>query len=227
MRWTPYVIALASALAAWAQAPKPPETYSFTATASTVSSPMSIKANRNGPREVIERATIGAPEKFHDRVWYDFQAHRLYTLNLNSKICSTQEYASAYAPGLIDPIGGAAEAAGGLSGLPPQGWSKDTINGIAVKVIQMSGGEGGMKMWLDEKFNFLVRLDMAMGTGPLTTRFEIQQLSYAPSPESLFIHPQACQPIGGVDTASGGHAERAISRYRTTESSVRNLRMIE
>jgi hypothetical protein len=63
---------------------------------STVSHPPSVKVNRNGSREVMERVPAGAAKKFHDRAWYDFQAHRLWTLDLNSKIYTTQAYASAY-----------------------------------------------------------------------------------------------------------------------------------
>ena len=173
---------------------------------------MTIKVNRNGRRELVERATIGKPGesgKFHDRVLYDFEAHRLFTVDLNSHICTTQEYTSPYVSGMIDPVGAASETTSGLANMPARLWTRDTVNGIAVKVAElpMPEGQGKSKFWVDEKYGFVVKLAMAMGTEPETTRFEIEEIGYAPSPASLFNIPQGCKAIGGTSNATGGHAE--------------------
>ena len=173
---------------------------------------MTIKVNRNGRRELVERATIGKPGesgKFHDRVLYDFEAHRRFTVDLNSRICTTQEYTSPYVSGMIDPVGAASETTSGLANMPARLWTRDTVNGIAVKVAElpMPEGQGKSKFWVDEKYGFVVKLAMAMGTEPETTRFEIEEIGYAPSPASLFNIPQGCKAIGGTSNATGGHAE--------------------
>ena len=215
--YSPLTAALAAVLSivASAQPAAPPQTYSFTAVSSLIGPNMTIKVDRNGAQELIERATIGKPGetgKFHDRVLYDLQAHRLYSLDLNSNICTTQEYSSPNVPDMIDPIGSAAQTTSGLAGMPAQLWSKDTVNGIAVKVAElpMPEGQGRSRFWLDEKYGFMVKMAMATGKDPLTDRFEIKKLSWAPPPAALFTVPQGCKQIGGVSNANGGHAEMSV-----------------
>ena len=40
--------------------------------------------------------------------------------------------------------------------------------------------------------------------------FEMQQLSYAPSPPALFAPPAECTRMGGTSSATGGHAETTV-----------------
>ena len=202
-RW--WLILLGAALS-WAQVTSPPQTYSFQAIASSMGSPMTVEAHRNGSQEVIERSAAQA-SKFHDRVWYDFQAHRLYSLDLNSNLCTTQAYESAYAPSLFEPVGAAAETAAQMAGVPANQWQKATINGIAAMTMESGSDEARVKVWVDEKYKFMVRMDMAQGKEPLTTRFEIKQISYGPSPEALFTMPANCKQLGGASSSTGGHTE--------------------
>ena len=197
-----WVILLGAALG-WAQAP---QTYSFKAVMSSMGSPMTVEAHRNGSQEVIER-TASQASKFHDKVWYDFQAHRLYTLDLNSNICTTQAYESAWAPSMSDPVGAAAETAAQMASMPADQWQKATLNGIAVLTMENSSDDAHVKVWVDEKHKFMVRMDMAPGKEPLTTRFEIRQISYGPSPDALFTVPSNCKALGGSSSSTGGHTE--------------------
>ena len=221
------IVAVHLVTAAGAQFADPPQTYSFSAIGSMTGSSMTIKVNRNGPRELVERATIAKPgetSKLHDRVLYDFEAHRLFTLDLNSNICTTQEYTSPAVPGLVDPVGAASETVSGIAAMPAQLWTRDILNGIAVKVAElpMAEGQGKSKAWVDEKYGFVVKLAMAMGTEPETTRFEIKEISYAPSPASLFTAPQGCKQIGGTSNANGGHAEMSTEVKAPTQPNVAN-----
>ncbi len=88
-----------------------------------------------------------------------------------------------------------------------------------VNPFNLPGGQGRYKVWLGEKYNFIVKLAMALGNQPETTRIEIKQLSHEPSPASLFTPPSGCKQVGGVSTATGGHAEVStevkVSQQRT------------
>ena len=197
-----------------AQSPRMPETYSFLETSSLMWPEMTVKVNRNGSKELVERTRIPKPGdsgQFHDRVLYDFQAHRIYSVDLISTVCTTQEYASPYAP-MFDPIGGSEKMVAGFASNPPKDLRRETVNGIATKVFEVAlpEGQGKYKVWLDEKLNFIVKWAVALGSGPETTQLEIRQLSYDPSPASLFVAPSGCTPVGGVATAEGGHAEMTV-----------------
>jgi hypothetical protein len=64
----------------------------------------------------------------------DFQAHRIYTVDLNVNRCTTQQYVSAYAPVMHDPIGGAEEMAARAGSLKTI--SRESVNGIPARVVE-------------------------------------------------------------------------------------------
>lgn len=197
-----------------------PETYSFLSTNSMIGPEMTVKVNRNGSKELIERTVVpkpGSSNRYHDRVLYDFQAHRIYTVDLSSQVCSTQVYTSPYAPPQLDPIGGAKEMQDQLAANPPKALGVETVNGMRTNVLESPGGEMRSKVWLDEKLKFLVKALIITGNGPGTTVFEMRQLSYAPSPASLFTEPSGCTQIGGESNANGGHAEMTVDVQTPTQ----------
>jgi hypothetical protein len=192
---------------AGAQSPALPQTYAFTAT-SNMMGPMTITVNRNGTKELIELA--GAAGNFHVRVLYDFQAHRIYTVDIETKTCTTQEYAPPYAPVQWDPIGGAETMTRDAGSLKPVG--QEAVNGIPAKLVEspFPDGKGKYRLWLDEKYGFPVKQTFVTGTQPERVLFEMRKISYAPSAASLFAVPANCTRIGGVTTATGGSAEMSI-----------------
>ena len=207
---------------AWTQTAALPQTYSFSAVSSLLGREMRIQVNRNGLRELIEETAISKPGEtghLHIRVLYDFQAKRIFSVNLNSNICTTQQYISPYAPGLMDPIGAVSETAANLAGMPAA-WIPETVNGIAARTAEaaLPEGAGKEKFWLEEKYGFLVKMALGMGSEPATTRFEMKELSYALSPAELFAEPRGCQPIEGVTDANGGHAEMTIGAPASPQS---------
>jgi hypothetical protein len=116
---------------AWAQQLTPPQTYFFTAD-SIMMGPMTVTVNRNGAMELVELAT--ASGSMHLRILYDFNAHRMYTRDLSSDLCSTQEYTSSYVPGMHDPVGGSEEMlkeAGSLATI-----RQETVNGIRTRLVE-------------------------------------------------------------------------------------------
>ncbi len=180
-----------------------PDVYSFSSTNAFVGQGGAVTVNRNGSKELIE---ISAGPQFHTVTLYDFQAGRLYTLDLTSRICTTQKYASAYAPTMLDPVGGAAEMQRQVAANPPKNFSAAVVNGIRTKAAKLDSPEGTSTIWLDDKFGFMVKMAGPMG-GKNVTAFEMRQLSYAPSPTALFTTPAGCKEIGGVSDANGGRAE--------------------
>jgi hypothetical protein len=216
-------LALAACVAAplSAQSPGLPETYSFVSTNAMVGPEMTVKVNRNGSKELIERTVVpkaGSSNGYHDRVLYDFQAHRLYTVDLESHVCSTQAYTSPYAPSQLDPIGGAKEMQVQIAANPPKTMAVETVNGMRANVVESA--EGGMrtKLWLDEKLKFVVKASLTQGSGPANTVFEMRQLSYAPSPAALFTAPTGCTQIAGESNANGGHAEMNVDVRTQTQT---------
>ncbi len=191
-----------------AQSSVVPDTYSFVSTNSLAGTSMTVKVNRNGSKELIEQ-TAGpqSGSQFHARVLYDFQAHRIYTLDLNSRLCTTQQYGSEFAPSQFDPIGSAAEMRSQLAANPPKKLDADSVNGIRAKVATLESSEMPGKVWLDEKHSFMVKLVLAVPGRTEKTAFEMRELSYEPSPASLFTPPSGCTEIAGISTATGGHAE--------------------
>ena len=187
-----------------AQSPNLPQTYAFRAT-SNMAGPTTVTVSRNDSKELIEMAA--ASGGLHLRLLYDFQAHRIYTVDLNANLCTTQEYTSAYAPVMHDPIGGAEEMVRETNALPTV--SRENVNGIAARLVEaaLPDGQGKYRFWLDEKFGFPVKQTLAMGSGPERLLFEIRKISYARSAAALFTAPAECTRVAGVTTATGGHAE--------------------
>jgi hypothetical protein len=222
MRYSIVIRILCAVILGWlpaaglsAQTPAPssdlPQTYSFMATESLIGPEMTVKGNRNGSKELIERTAVprpGVANPFHDRVLYDFQAHRIYTTNLTSNLCTTQEYDSPNAP-MFDPIGGSQEMVGDFASHPPKVVRTESVNGIAARLVEIDlpDNQGKYRIWLDAKYNFILKFAAALQGAPETTQIEVKQLSYAPSPAALFTPPAGCAQIGGATTANGGHFE--------------------
>jgi hypothetical protein len=196
------------AVQAPAQSPALPQTYAFTAT-TNMGGPMTLTVSRNGSKELIEMA--GATSAgLHLRLLYDFQAHRIYTVDLDARTCTTQEYTSAYAPTLHDPIGGGEQAARETRSLPTI--RREPVNGIAARLVEanLPEGQGKFRFWLEEKFGFPVKQAVVLGTGPEKLLFEMRKISYEPSAATLFATPAQCTRVGGVTNANGGSAEMNV-----------------
>lgn len=195
------------AMLAGAQPTALPDTYSFVAMGE-MGGPMTIKVNRNGSKEVVESKT--ASGNLHLRQIYDFQAQKLYNLDLLNKTCTLQTYVSPYVPMNFDPIGASKEMAAASASMPVV--RTESVNGIATSVMERAipEGRGKITYWLEEKYRFPVKTALAVTGRPERTVFEIQQISYAPSPESVFTPPSECNAVGGVTSATGGRAEMKV-----------------
>jgi hypothetical protein len=191
------ICGISSVLVLAAQPAAPPQTYSFTAT-SNMMGPATITVNRNGSKELVRTTTEGGPSL---KVLYDFQAHKVFTVDTGAKTCTTQTYTSAYAPVTQDPIGGAGEYAQRAASLKTI--RREVVNGIATRhgEAPLPDGKSKYKLWLDEKFSFNVKQVLVMGSQPERPVFEMKQLSYAPSAADLFAAPTGCKVIPGSTDA--------------------------
>jgi len=208
------VMAASLALPAAAQPVALPQTYSFMGTNAMFGTPQNVKVNRNGSKELIERTRPAKPGRYgelHDKLLYDFQAHKIYSVNMTTNQCTVQEYGSAYAP-MFDPVGGSQEMTGELATNPQGAIRRETVNGLATRLFEvpLPENQGKYKVWVEENFNFLVKLVAAITGSAEETQVEIRDLSYAPSPAALFVPPEGCVHIGGVSLANGGHSEVTV-----------------
>ncbi|MCL4851858.1 MAG: hypothetical protein KJZ78_10820, partial [Bryobacteraceae bacterium] len=146
----------------------------------------------------------------HMRQLYDFQTRRLYNMDLAAKSCSIQEYVSPFAPPNFDPIGSSEEMKKQMAKEPPKSLRTEVVNGIKANVAEAVFPGGKMTLWLDEKHGFPLKQMIAMTGKPERVVYEIQQISYTPSPASLFTPPADCKPGGGVTSATGGRAEAQV-----------------
>jgi hypothetical protein len=164
------------------------------------------RAMGDAPKEIKELIEMTS-EGVNMRQLYDFQARRIYNVDLNVNRCTTQEYASAYAPVWHDPIGGAAEIVQGTGSLPTI--RRENVNGIAARLVEaaLEGAQGKYRYWLDEKFGFPVKQTIVIGSAPEKALFEMRQISYAPPATTLFTAPAPCTRVAGVVNASGGSSE--------------------
>lgn len=215
-------LAVCLARPAGAQTPPLPRTYSFEGTASMLMPGLKVVVHRNGPWEVIERilpGREGMPPELHDRVLYDFDGHKVYTRDLLADRCTVQRYESPYAP-MFDPIGGAEEQIAQMAKAPPRVLRRETVNGIPARVVEdrLEGADGKYRLWLEEKYGFPVRMEVALAGRPAAVQLDMAQLSYAASPAALFVPPSGCTPIGGVATATGGHAEATVDVQVPTQT---------
>jgi hypothetical protein len=209
------VAVLSAPVTAWGQGP---QAYSLTL---KLPGGMTIELARDGSKESVEQ--IIAPSKngpgMHIRSIYDFAAHKVWTLNLDGGPCSVVAYTSPAAPSMFDPIAGAEEMRAGLAQFKPAVLRTETVNGIATNVHEMPFPEveGKMRMFLDQKQGFAVKMVLIAGDGKEQTQMEITRLSFAKPAAGQFVPPKDCQVQAGETNATGGHIETAISEQAQGE----------
>jgi hypothetical protein len=195
----------------------PPQTYSFKAS-SNLMGPMKVTVNRNGPKELVELAT--STGTMHLRALYDFPAQRIYTVDLDSKLCTSQEYTSPYAPGLYDPVSGPEDLIKQSVSLSTV--RREPVNGMNARLVESDVPDyhGKARIRLDEKYGFPLKQTLVIGKEPERVLFEMQQISWMPSPQSLFTAPTDCTKVAGSTNANGGHAEMSAEVSATGEANL-------
>jgi hypothetical protein len=195
-----------------------PQTYSLT---QTMAGGMTVQVARDGSKESVEQTVSPGPNGpgMHIRSLYDFAAKKVWTMNLAGGPCSVVVYTSPGVPSMFDPISGAEEIRAGLAQSKPAVLRSETVNGIATKVYEMPVPEikGKMRLFVDERHNFAVKMVMVSSDGKEQTQMEITRLSFDKPAADLFVPAQNCQAQAGETNATGGHVETNVGGQAQAE----------
>ena len=202
-------------LQAQARAPK---VYSITERNSMMMANMTIRAVRDGSKEVIDKTypPIAAnPKGYHSRTFYDFKAHKSYLVDLKVPgPCGAVTYTSSHAPWFDDPFAGGADNP--LHSLPPKarhvGVAK--IAGLTADELQAPDPDqpgATVRIWIARQPRLVVKMQSVAPHGIARTLMAVGRISFAKPAASLFVPPANCQAWKGTTNAHGGSASRSVS----------------
>ena len=191
-----------------------PSTYSLTQLNATIDShiTMTVHVYRDGPRELVEISyppQKDDPKGYDTRKLFDTQAHKVYSWDVvnSDRPCSADDYTSASLPsqndpGAPDPLPAAAAVNANLARENTKDVGKDTVNGIATKVVEVSDPASGGKnrFWLDEKQNAVIRWVTIDKDGKARALVEVKDLNFDSPPPTLLIPPAACTAAAAQKT---------------------------
>jgi hypothetical protein len=192
-----------------AQSTPLPQVYSLTVSAGMRTFNVARDGSKVSLEQIVPKSDMGPG--MHVRQIYDFATHKYWTMP-EGEPCIVSTYTSDHLPSTFDPIGGAEATRAEMAKSKPVALRSETVNGIPTKVYEMPGPEidGKMRMFLEEKHNFVVKAVIIPAGGKEQTRMEITSLSYEKPAAALFVPPQNCRVQGGESSATGGHAEVRI-----------------
>lgn len=180
-----------------AQTSKPPQAYSLTAIVPGVveGKTMTDKIYRDGSKVLVDSrsgATAEMPKGLHTRLLINYQTHTGYTWDLIDTSSPCQRNAIPGDWG--DPFRTLAEVDAENGVQNPKMIGTETVNGFPTKVFEASdaGEKTRGKIWVDEKYGSIIKIQMIPEGGPAQTLMEVKQLSLAKPPASLFVAPAAC-----------------------------------
>ncbi len=180
-----------------------PQTYSVTQVTTlmlsaegTGSARITMKIARDGRYASVERTfdpQPGMSRGQHMRTLYDLQTHRDWTWDLSDSASSNPCGLATFGGAWGDPFAGAAEMTADILKQHPRVLGHETLNGMATTAMQTAdpAGHGDMKVWLDDRYGLLVRLDRPGSDGQRKTVLEIKEMSLEKPPASLLV-PPAC-----------------------------------
>lgn len=188
------LVATASA-AARAQSTKPPETYSLTETNAFFGPALTVQVYRDGNMVLLDSSQPAGSTlsiATHTRTLFDLRAGKSYALDLVnvSSPCGVSTFSGDWG----DPFTLSAGITGDISKRNPKTLGKDTVAGFPASVVEVPDpdGTGKYKIWLDEKFGFVLRMLLIPNSGSPQTLIEIKQLSFEKPAASLFTVPEPC-----------------------------------
>jgi hypothetical protein len=214
------MLGLATAVMGVHAQPTPlPQAYSLTVSAGTTTINVARDGSKVSLEQIVPKSDRGPG--MHIRQIYDFATHKYWTMP-EGEPCILGTYTSSFLPPTFDPIGGAEAMRAEMAKSKPVALRSEAVNGIPTKVYEMPVPEikGKMRVFLEEKHNFLVKAVMVPGGGKEQTQMEITSLSYAKPAAALLVPPQNCRVQGGESSATGGHAEMQIDASAKGEANL-------
>jgi len=197
----PYRLALAGLLAATAnastqaQSPDPPATYSLTETNAFFGPALTVQVYRDGDMVLLDSSQDAGSTltiATHTRTLFDLRAGKSYALDLVnlSSPCGVSIFSGDWG----DPFTLSAGITGDISKRNPKTLGQDKVAGFPANVVEVPDpdGTGKYKVWLDQKYGFILKMQLIPGSGSPQTLIEIKQLSFEKPQASLFTVPQPC-----------------------------------
>lgn len=202
-----------------AQSTPLPQAYSLTVSAGTTTFNVARDGSRVSLEQIMPKSDRGPG--MHVRQIYDFATHRYWTMP-EGEPCIVSTYTSSYLPSMFDPIGGAEEMRAEMAKSKPVALRSETVNGIPTRVYEMPVPEikGKMRMFLEEKHNFVVKAVIIPAGGKEQTQMEITSLSYEKPAAALLVPPQNCRVQAGEGSATGGRGEMQIDESARGEANL-------
>jgi hypothetical protein len=206
-------------IAVHAQSTPLPQVYSLTVSAGMTTLNVGRDGSKVSLEQIVPKSDRGPG--MHVRQIYDFATHKYWTMP-EGEPCIVSAYTSNSLPSMFDPIGGAVEMRAEMAKSKPVALRSETVNGIPTKVYEMPVPEikGKMRIFLEEKHNFVVKAVIIPAGGKEQTQMEITSLSYEKPAAALLVPPPNCRVQGGESSATGGRAEVQIDASAKGEATL-------
>ena len=160
-----------------------PDTYTVVQLNSMMGTSATMKVYRDGSRAIVDNTGSSGPV----RSYYDLAAKKNISWNPNDTSigCSTGTFGGSWG----DPFEASADLNKELAQKHTAPVGSETVNGFATKVyeVDLDGGAGKARAWVDTKYGLIIKLQMAQ-----TTILEIKQATFARPPADLFAIPSTC-----------------------------------
>jgi hypothetical protein len=165
-----------------------------------------VRVQRDGTRALVQLTSATDPTQMNIKNYYDLAAHRVYTVDLNSNLCSTIAYTSPYPPPLNDAVALTGDVTKQLADSHIQPKPGETIAGQPTQLYEMKSEGASMKTWVDQKYGIPMRQVMTPKDGQPITAMEVSEIHFTAPPAAIFTFPKNCQKLEGTTDANGGHA---------------------
>jgi hypothetical protein len=123
---------------------------------------------------------------------YDLQAHTVYSWDLinPSAPCSPGRFDGD--GNWQDPFAFASSMAAEITQGNPKHLGTEAINGVTTEVLEAAGPGSRAKVWIEQTYGLVIRLQVGMGSGPYETKYEVKNPSFSRPEASVFALPAAC-----------------------------------
>ncbi len=168
---------------------------------------------RDGNKVLIDQSlppSHAGSKGSHVRMVYDLQAHTIYSwdlINPNAP-CSPGRFDGD--GNWQDPFTFAGSMNAEIAKGSPKHLGTEAINGVTAEVLEAAGPDSRAKIWIEQTYGLVIRLQVGMGSGPYETKYEVKNRELFPAGGLGFrfacgVRPGAGSAFDGVDAYRGGY----------------------
>lgn len=197
----------------------PPDTYTVVQLNSMMGTSATMKVYRNGSKAIVDNTGSSGPV----RSYYDLTSKKNISWNPNDTSigCSTGTFGGSWG----DPFEASVDLNKELAQKHAAPVGSETVNGFATKVyeVDLDGGAGKARAWVDTKYGLIVKLQMQQNT-----ILEIKQATFAKPPADVFVIPSTCAAAAAaplppteaerIAAETGGKAEDFVNAVTSGSS---------